>query len=69
MIKFNKLVIAAVIATFASAVVYAQTAPIQFRLEQNYITGLTSPVLLTHAGDGTRRKFIVEKGGVIKVVQ
>jgi hypothetical protein len=41
-----------------------------FRYKQNYITGLaTNPVLLTNAKDGTRRLFIVEQAGVIKVVQ
>ena len=46
----------------------AQT-PIPFKLQMDYITGLSSPVLLTHAKDGSGRKFIVERGGVIKVVQ
>ena len=32
-------------------------------------SGLSNPVLITHANDGTRRLFIVEQGGVIKVVQ
>jgi glucose/arabinose dehydrogenase len=44
-------------------------SPIPFRLQQNYITGLSSPVLVTHAKDASRRLFIVEQGGVIKVVQ
>ena len=32
-------------------------------------TGLSSPIFVTHAGDGTNRLFIVEQGGVIKVVR
>ena len=45
-----------------------QTLP--FRYRQNYITGLSSaPVFITNAKDGSRRLFIVEQGGVIKVVQ
>lgn len=53
---------------FAStSAVVAQTP--QFRLQQDFITGLSSPVLLTNAKDGTRRMFIVERGGVIRVVQ
>ncbi len=48
----------------------AQTQnPLPFRLQQNFITGLSSPVLVTNAGDGTRRLFIVQQGGIIKVVQ
>lgn len=30
---------------------------------------LASPVFATHAGDGTRRVFIVEQGGLVKVLQ
>jgi glucose/arabinose dehydrogenase len=33
------------------------------------LTGLSSPVYITHAGDGTDRLFVVERGGKIKVVQ
>ena len=33
------------------------------------VSGLASPLLATHAGDGSRRLFIVEKGGAIKVLQ
>jgi glucose/arabinose dehydrogenase len=51
---------------FVSSAAVAQTP--QFRLQQNYITGLSSPVLLTNAKDGSRRLFILERGGVIKVV-
>ncbi len=51
-----------------SAVTLLAQAP-PFRILQGYITGLSSPVLLTHAGDGTRRKFIVQQGGSIEVAQ
>ncbi|MFL6468384.1 MAG: PQQ-dependent sugar dehydrogenase, partial [Pyrinomonadaceae bacterium] len=48
--------------------VYSQNLP--FRYKQGFITGLASnPVLLTNAKDGSRRLFIVEQGGVIKVIQ
>ena len=36
---------------------------------QPYLSGLSSPLFLTHAGDGTNRIFVVEQGGRIKVVQ
>ncbi|HYN09884.1 MAG TPA: PQQ-dependent sugar dehydrogenase [Vicinamibacterales bacterium] len=32
-------------------------------------SGLSSPLFVGHAGDGTNRLFIVERGGVIKVLQ
>lgn len=47
----------------------AQTQDPPFRLDLGYITGLSSPILVTNAGDGTNRLFIVERGGAIKVVQ
>lgn len=61
--------IAVVLTIVVAGSAVAQTQTPQFRLQQNYISGLTSPVLLTNAKDGTRRLFIVERGGVIKVVQ
>lgn len=45
------------------------TAQLPFQLRENYITGLSSPVFITNAGDGTRRLFIVQQRGIIKVVQ
>lgn len=40
-----------------------------FQIRENYITGLSSPVFITNAGDGRRRLFIVQQRGIIKVVQ
>ncbi len=54
-----------VFAALCSLTVSAQTS---VRL-LNYLSGLSSPVFVTNAGDGTNRMFVVEKGGVIKVVQ
>ena len=34
-----------------------------------YLTGLNQPLLLTNAKDGTKRNFVVQQGGIIKVVQ
>jgi hypothetical protein len=31
------------------------------------MTGFVDPILLTHAGDGSRRLFIVEQRGVVKI--
>lgn len=36
---------------------------------QNRFTGLSLPMFVTHAGDGSGRLFIVERAGVIRVVQ
>ena len=36
---------------------------------QAYLSGLSSPVLATNAGDGTNRMFVVQQGGIIKVAQ
>jgi glucose/arabinose dehydrogenase len=36
---------------------------------QPYLSGLSSPVLITSAKDGTRRMFVVQQGGTIRVVQ
>ncbi len=43
-------------------------APLTIRL-QPYLTGLSSPVLIRSAKDGTGRLFVVQQGGIIKVVQ
>ena len=40
-----------------------------FRLATDFLTGLNQPVLIRHAGDGTRRLFIVQQAGLIKVLQ
>lgn len=54
---------------FSAVTIWAQSAPPPFRLRQNFITGLSSPVHLTNAKDGTRRIFIVQQRGIVKVVQ
>src|SRR6476620_7065152 len=36
---------------------------------QPYLAGLSAPVFVTNAHDGTGRLFIVQQGGIIKVVQ
>jgi glucose/arabinose dehydrogenase len=36
---------------------------------QTILSGLAAPVYLTNAGDGSKRLFIVERGGKIKVLQ
>lgn len=57
------------IASFTGLMAQSPPPPIPFRLQQNFLTGFSSPVLLTTAKDGTGRLFIVEQGGIIRVVQ
>jgi glucose/arabinose dehydrogenase len=47
---------------------FAQPSHPYFQLEV-YKTGFSSPVGLDHAGDGSGRLFIVEKGGRIKIIE
>jgi uncharacterized protein (TIGR03437 family) len=54
------------LAVLVSAGAYAQNPNLQL---QPVVTGLSSPVLVTHAHDSSHRLFIVERGGRIKVLQ
>ncbi|MDQ6788686.1 MAG: PQQ-dependent sugar dehydrogenase [Acidobacteriota bacterium] len=65
--KFNFLKILALCVLFFSSAAFA-ASPFTIRL-QPYLSGLSSPLYLTSAKDGTKRTFVVEQGGVIKVVQ
>jgi len=47
---------------------FAQGPPVNIRL-QRFMTGLSSPIFVANAKDGTKRIFIVERAGIIKVVQ
>jgi glucose/arabinose dehydrogenase len=58
---------------FAAAVAAAAfgqgvPAPLTIRL-QPFLSGVSSPVFMTNAGDGTNRLFIVQQGGIIRVLQ
>ena len=67
--KFKFLAVFGLSILFFISTISAQTsAPDAFRLEP-YLTGLSSPLLLTNAKDGTKRNFVVQQGGIIKVVQ
>jgi len=43
-------------------------SPLTVRL-QPFLSGLNSPLYITNAKDGTKRLFVVQQGGIIKVVQ
>jgi glucose/arabinose dehydrogenase len=34
-----------------------------------FVSGLSQPVAITHAGDGSGRLFVVEQGGTVKIVR
>ncbi len=44
------------------------TLPASISLKQMW-SGLKQPLLLTHAGDGTGRLYVVEQGGTIRVIE
>jgi glucose/arabinose dehydrogenase len=64
--KFRGFIVMLCIGVMLPAALAAQTT-VNIRILLNYISGLSSPVLVTHAGDGSRRIFIVQQGGIIKV--
>ncbi|HLU49726.1 MAG TPA: PQQ-dependent sugar dehydrogenase, partial [Planctomycetota bacterium] len=45
-----------------------QLGDLEIRLEE-VATGLSSPVFLTHAGDGSGRLFVVDQSGLIRVIR
>ena len=60
--RVARLLIAALCVLLSSAAVHAaQLTPV--------VSGLSNPVFVGHAGDNTNRLFIVEKAGIIKVLQ
>ncbi|MEQ1765327.1 MAG: PQQ-dependent sugar dehydrogenase [Pyrinomonadaceae bacterium] len=65
----DRLRVVILLATVFAMLATNAMAQLPFQLRENFITGLSSPVFLTNAGDGTRRLFIVQQRGIIKVVQ
>ena len=57
----------AIIILFSISAISA-ASPLTIRL-QPFLSNLSSPLYLTNAKDGTKRLFIVQQGGTIKVVQ
>lgn len=65
--KFGRNVLfAAFVAVLCVSTAVAQLTNIQ---RQSFLTGLSSPVFITNAGDGTNRLFVVQQRGLIRVVQ
>src|SRR5258706_2618040 len=56
--------------TLLAAAILFVSAPLFAAVQlDTVVSGLSSPLFAGHAGDGTNRLFIVERGGVIKVLQ
>src|SRR4051812_37319629 len=47
----------------------ASTSSLAAMVPTPILSGLTHPVFITHAGDGTDRLFIVEQGGTIRIAE
>src|SRR5262245_5962517 len=62
----RRYVVAGVAAVMLGAGAYAQTPAIVL---EPVLTGLSAPVFVTHAGDGSGRLFVVQQGGAILVRQ
>ena len=64
--RFNGFLILLALVALLSFGISAQTPSVKL---DPFLSGLNSPVFLTNAKDGTNRIFVVQKGGIIKVVQ
>lgn len=54
----------------AAAVLSVPTSLLAQQIQLSQVAGgLSSPLFVTHAGDGSNRLFIVERGGIIRVLQ
>lgn len=69
--KFRSVFAAFLLVTAGlSAIAVAQGVPAPYTMRiQPFLTGLAQPVLIRTAKDGTKRLFIVQQRGIIKVVQ
>src|SRR5688572_20338916 len=66
--KVALLVFIAAVISFAAIRSDCQTIP-AIRLLPYMTSGLSAPLFVANAGDGTNRLFIVQQGGIIRVVQ
>lgn len=70
MSKFASSAAAAALLVILTAGIFAQGVPAPYtpRL-QTFVTGLSRPIFLRGANDGSRRIFVVQQAGIIKVFQ
>ncbi|MDQ2745731.1 MAG: PQQ-dependent sugar dehydrogenase [Acidobacteriota bacterium] len=66
--KFLSILLAVFIVSGGAISAQTQSAPPRIKLE-SYVSGLSSPLFMTNAKDGTKRNFVVQQGGIIKVIQ
>jgi glucose/arabinose dehydrogenase len=66
-LMMRRLLPLALAATLPGLVASGQTWPADLQLVTVIASGLTNPVALRHAGDGSGRLFVVERAGVIRV--
>ncbi|MCA1590767.1 MAG: PQQ-dependent sugar dehydrogenase [Acidobacteria bacterium] len=67
--KFCKLLVFVALAgAILTSAAFSQ-GPAPLRIQTDYITGLSLPLYVTNAKDGSYRLFIVQQRGIIKVVQ
>src|SRR5436190_5929541 len=59
----------AVVALIAACLVLPSPLLAAIQLVPVVSSGLASPLFVAHAGDGSNRLFIVEQGGIIRVLQ
>jgi glucose/arabinose dehydrogenase len=67
-LKYLALVLVAAASLSAGVIAQGVPAPFTTRL-QTWATGLSRPILLRHAGDGSKRIFVVQQAGIIRVFQ
>ena len=63
------LAVAAMAAILSLSVVMPTAAAVPSVSLVPVASGLSSPLLVTNAGDGSGRLFVVEKAGVIKIIK
>lgn len=67
--RLNRFVLAAALCTAGPLAAQGPTLPPDLALSPFLTSGLSQPVAVRHAGDGSNRIFVVQKGGTIRVVQ
>lgn len=67
--RLNRYVLAAALCAAGPLAAQGPTLPPDLALSPFLGSGLSQPVAVRHAGDGSNRLFVVQKGGTIRVVQ